>query len=124
MLIHTQVMIAFAIVAGLPILAAFSLHAWTVFQSWLGERRLMKSIQQLSQAAEYEREIARRISGHGRYCTALAIAPAPSIRSTAAIRAGRHANMKIQRERIRRAYNSYAPLPTRTYPGYGYNVIG
>ena len=120
MTIHTQVMAALAVVAGLPVIAAFSLHAWTVFQSWLGERRLMKSIQQLSQAAEYE----RRIRGAGRHCIVSASVPTSTIRSTAGLRAGRHANMKIQRERIRRAYNSYAPLPTRTYPGYGYNVIG
>lgn len=120
MAIHSQVMIAFAIVAGLPILAAFSLHAWTVFQAWLGERRLMESIQQLSQAAEYE----RRIRGSGRHYATVAVVQPSHLRSSAGLRAGRYANMKLQRERVRRAYNSYAPLPTRTCPGYGYNVIG
>lgn len=120
MTIHTQVMAALAVVAGLPVLAAFSLHAWTVFQSWLGERRLEESIRQLSQAAEYE----RRIRGAGRHCIASASVPTSSIRSTAQLRAGRFTNMKIQRARIRRAYSSRQPLPTRTCPGYGYNVIG
>lgn len=115
--------------SALPVLAAGILGLRDALIPWLGERRLRRLLD-IVHAEMYELDVRRRLafgSDHfdGLVPEAEVVSRSRPIRvaSVSERRLGRYAQMKIQRDRIRRNVSSTQFFAV-TGPGRGYNIVG